>query len=269
MNINIPNLVFSMFRDKRKRNVLDDQAIRVSTDMDIAMSKPEFVGVVRDIQALMLEKMMVNLDEFNSELKFIELGAGVIPMSSWIETVTSTDVVESTHLDGVLDATQLELKDNSVSGLFLQNTFHHIPDPAAFFSEALRVLVPGGRIVIVDPNHNLFSRVLYRKLFATECFEMNGSWNDATSHAMIGANQALSHIVFVRDRKRFERENPRFKIVETVTIRSGFRYLLTGGLNFRRIAPKWSFPMVARLEKRLAIFNKFAIHWLIVLEKQT
>jgi len=269
LKISIANLVFSMFRDKKKRNVLDDQAIRVSTDMDIAMSKPEFVGVVRDIQALMLEKMMVDLEVSNSKLTFIELGAGVIPMSSWIETVTSTDVIESSHLDGVLDATQLELKDNSVGGLFLQNTFHHIPDPAAFFSEAMRVLVPGGRIVIVDPNHNLFSRVLYRKLFATECFEINGSWNDASPHAMIGANQALSYIVFVRDREIFERENPMLKIVETLPLRSGFRYLLTGGLNFRRIAPKWSFPTVAKLEKCLVIFDKFAIHWLIVLEKQT
>ena len=268
MTIQISKIVFHFFRDKRKRYALDDQDVRVSIDMDIARNKPEFVQVVRDIQELMFEKVLANLNELNSKLKFVELGAGVIPMSSWVKNVTSTDVVESTHLDGVLDATQLELMDNSVNGLFLQNTFHHIPDPAAFFSEAVRVLLPGGRIIIVDPYHNLFSRVLYRKLFATECFEMNGSWNDASSHAMIGANQALSYIVFVRDRKKFERENPKLRIVETVTIRSGLRYLLTGGLNFRRIAPKSTFPMVAKFEKRLAIVNLFAIHWLIVLEKQ-
>jgi|LauGreDrversion2_5_1035112.scaffolds.fasta_scaffold00069_4 SAM-dependent methyltransferase len=268
MTIQIPRIVLHLFRDKRKRHVLDDQDVRVSIDMDIAINKPEFVQVVRDIQSLMLEKMVAKLNKTNSKVKFIELGAGVIPMSSWIKDVSSTDVVESEHLDGVLDATQLDLKDNSINGLFLQNTFHHIPDPSAFFSEALRVLIPGGRIIIVDPNHNLFSRVLYKNLFVTECFEINGSWNDASSHAMIGANQALSHIVFVRDRKKFERENPRLRIIETVTVRCGLRYLLTGGLNFRRIAPKGAFPLLSKLEKRLSILHLFAIHWLIVLEKQ-
>lgn len=269
MNIQIPKFIFQLFRDKRKRLVLDDQDVRVSIDMEIAISKPEFVEVVRDIQTLMLKKAYPTSHRINSEAKFIELGAGVIPMSSWINEVTSTDVVESAHLDGVLDATNLDLEDNSINGLFLQNTFHHIPDPAAFFNEALRVLVPGGRIIIVDPNHNLFSRVLYKKLFATECFEMNGSWNDASLHAMIGANQALSHIVFVRDRKKFERENPKLRIIETISIRSGLRYLLTGGLNFRRISPKGVFPILAKLEKRLTVLNLLAIHWLIVVEKQT
>jgi len=268
MTIQIPKVVFYLFRDKRKRCVLDDQDVRVSIDMDIATSKPEFVEVVRDIQALMSERMLANSNKFDSEVKFIELGAGVIPMSSWIKNVTSTDVVDSAHLDGVLDATQLKLQDNSMNGLYLQNTFHHIPDPAAFFNEALRVLLPGGRIVIVDPNHNLFSRMIYKKLFVTESFDINGSWNDASPHAMIGANQALSYLVFVRDRKKFDRENPGFRIIETVTISSGLRYILTGGLNFRRIAPKFVFPALAKFEKRLSMVNFFAIHWLIVLEKK-
>ena len=268
MTIQIPKVVFHLFRDKRKRSLLDDQKVRVSIDMEIATSKPEFVEVVRHIQALMSEKMLANSNIIDSEVNYIELGAGVIPMSSWIKNVTSTDVVDSAHLDGVLDVTQLELSDNSMNGLYLQNTFHHIPDPAAFFNEALRVLRPGGRIVIVDPNHNLFSRMIYKKLFVTESFDINGRWNDASHHAMIGANQALSYLVFVRDRKKFERENPGFRIIETVTISSGLRYILTGGLNFRRIAPKFVFPALAKLEKRLTVVNFFAIHWLIVLEKK-
>ena len=60
MTIQIPKVIFYLFRDKRKRRVLDDQDVRVSIDMDIATSKPEFVEVVRDIQALMSEKMMAN-----------------------------------------------------------------------------------------------------------------------------------------------------------------------------------------------------------------
>ena len=42
---------------------------------------------------------------------------------------------------------------------------------------------------------------------------------------------------------------------------------ITGGLNFRRIAPKWLFPILAKLEPRLSILSIFSIHWVVVLEK--
>jgi SAM-dependent methyltransferase len=262
----LASILFAL-KDNRKKNVLEDQNQRVAIDFEIARSKPEFVNVVRDIQEFMLARMLGNIQLLNSERRFIELGAGVIPMSGWRSEVVSTDVVASAHLDGVLDATNLDLPDESVDGLFLQNTFHHVPDPSVFFVEAMRVLTPGGRIVITEPYYNLLSKLLYKRLFETEVFEMKGSWTDASQHAMIGANQALSYIVFVRDRKRFLSENFGFNIIETHALRSGLRYLLTGGLNFRRIAPKWLFPILAKLEPRLSILSIFSIHWVVVLEK--
>jgi SAM-dependent methyltransferase len=267
VNSGILASLLHILRDRRKKTVFADQTRRVSVDFEIARDKPEFTRVVRDIQEFMLSRMLANLRYLNQSRRFIELGAGVIPMSSWRPDIVSTDIVDSAHLDGVLDATRLDLIDESVDGLFLQNTFHHIPDPAAFFSEAMRVLIPGGRIVIIDPYYNLISAALYKRLFETEVFDMGGDWDDASSHAMIGANQALSYIVFVRDRERFNSENPGFSITETHPLRNGLRYLLTGGLNFRRIAPRWLFPILTKFESHLAIFNLFSIHWVVVLEK--
>jgi hypothetical protein len=54
---------------------------------------------------------------------------------------------------------------------------------------------------------------------------------------MEGANQALSYIVFERDRERFERLFPDLEIVEQSWIANYPRYLLSGGLNFRQLLP--------------------------------
>ncbi len=267
MKIQVSRNILNFLRETGKKNVLEDQDTRVSLDLRITKSKLEFVEVIRNIQAQMLESMQKNLNTSNPQPHFIELGAGVIPMSLWIDSITSTDVVDSAHLDGVLDATELDLPDQSIDGLFLQNTFHHVPDPAAFFNEAHRVLRPGGRIVMVDPYYNFLSRTLYKRLFATESFDMHGTWRDASEHAMIGANQALTYIVFVRDQALFKEENPKLKVIETRPLRSGLRYLLTGGLNFRRIAPLGLFPFIAKIENRLDLLKFFSIHWIVVIEK--
>ena len=76
--------------------------------------------------------------QYSKEAKNLELGAGVLPMRTFYPHVKSIDVVRSAHLDGVLDATNLELEDDSIDNLFLQNTFRHLPDPQAFFNEAFR-----------------------------------------------------------------------------------------------------------------------------------
>lgn len=262
--MNISRFV-NFLKEPSKRNVVEDQDFRLQIDQQIMLRKKAFLDVVNDIQTEMIQA--ASLNETKSGLNF-ELGAGVLPMNANFGNVLSTDVVPSSHLDGILDATNLDLDDQSTQTLFLQNTFHHIPDPQAFFSEAQRVLIKGGRIIIVDPYDNLLSGLIYPRLFVTENYNKSGQWNDASDHAMIGANQALTHIVFRRDVQLFLDSNPGLKLVDARPLKSGFRYLLTGGLNFRQLLPKLLLDLIRVLERYRIIPNFLAIHWLIVLEKR-
>jgi len=241
-----------------------DQKNRIIIDSQIAFSKKEFLKVVHDLQRSMMDSAGIITKEGNV---LIELGAGVLPMKLNFPDVKSTDIVEAEHLDGVLDATNLELGDETVDAIFLQNTFHHIPDPSSFFAECTRVLKMGGRIIILDPYFNYISSILYPNLFKSESFDKQGSWIDANLHPMIGANQALSYIVFQRDRKKFETLHPDLKILSGTPHTSGLRYLLSGGINFHKIAPSWAFQFIRSCERQSRIWNMSAIHWVITIEK--
>ena len=65
----------------------------------------------------------------------IELGAGVFPVRESLPHVIATDIVPAAHLDRVLDGGAMDLPDASVHAFYLQNVFHHLPQPALFFRE--------------------------------------------------------------------------------------------------------------------------------------
>jgi len=49
------------------------------------------------------------------------------------------------------DAQQLELSDDSVSVVIFNESLHHMPDASRALAQAVRVLKPGGRILLYEP----------------------------------------------------------------------------------------------------------------------
>lgn len=200
----------------------------------------------------------------------VELGAGVAPVSMSFPEVLATDVVDGPGIDRVLDAQAMDLADSSVRALYGQNCFHHFPDPLRFLTEAERVLAPGGGVVLIEPYHGPAASLLYERLFASESFDkhMPGWQSDATG-SMQGANQALSYIVFVRDRSVFERELPGLELIRSEPLDNWVRYLLSGGLNFRQLVPSRSAGLLKALERLLHPARRaLALHQLIVLRRR-
>ena len=141
--------------------------------------------------------------------------------------------------------------------------------PRASSSELERVLVPGGGAVLLEPYHGPLASLLYKRLFRSEGFDKRfPDWETPATGPMNGANQALSYIVFVRDRDRFQRSFRALRIVHEAPVGNYLRYLVSGGLNFRQLLPNAATALLAGMERAVASCNRWlALHHVIVLQK--
>jgi ubiquinone/menaquinone biosynthesis C-methylase UbiE len=65
-----------------------------------------------------------------------------------IEVAQAKNLPNATFVVG--DAEDLPFSDNSFDTVICANSFHHYPNPQAFFNGVARVLVPGGRLILRD-----------------------------------------------------------------------------------------------------------------------
>jgi len=230
----------------------------------VLQAKPHFAEALSEIQ-----KAMWNACERNALVNKgvrIELGTGVVSMKALDASVISSDIVSVSDLDVVFDAQHMPFADESVGRMYAQNVFHHLGNPDQFLSEVERILIPGGVVALLEPFHNTLSKFIYPRLFRTESYDLDGGWDNIQLSSMVGANQALSYIVFVRDRARYERNFPNLNLVEACVAPAGLRYLGSGGLNFISLLPRWAFPLLAKLDSR-TMAKPWSIHWMVVLRK--
>src|SRR5262249_36099423 len=160
-----------------------------------------------------------------------ELGAGASLVKELFPATIVSDVEPAPHLDLVADAEALPLGASAVRAFYAIDCFHHLKRPDNFFAELERTLAPGGGCVLVEPYHGPAARLLYKRLFTTENFDSSQRpWSapDRAMGSMRGANQALSHIVFARDRKIFQARYPRLRVVEERPLTHYLRYLASG-----------------------------------------
>ncbi|PYL66090.1 MAG: methyltransferase [Verrucomicrobia bacterium] len=202
----------------------------------------------------------------------IELGAGTSFFKQCYSSVISTDVQPAPHLDRVIDAQEMDLEDQSVRTLFCINCFHHFTAPQRFFSEVLRVVKPGGGCVIIDPYFGLLAEVLYKRLFRSESYDPEApNWSycvDPVTNEVL-PNQALSYVVFFRDRTKFTTMFPDLEMVYTTILPNYLRYLLSGGLNFRQVIPSFLAPLLRKVELASSQLTRvLGLHHVLVLRRR-
>ena len=56
------------------------------------------------------------------------------------------------------DAQAIPLPDRSIDVIVSFETIEHVPEPTAFLGECLRVLVPGGTLIVSSPNRPVYSQ---------------------------------------------------------------------------------------------------------------
>jgi SAM-dependent methyltransferase len=172
----------------------------------------------------------------HNDAKMLEIGSGSGYINTFDGSIITSDVVPGAA-DMIVDAQRLPFADNSLKAIFLTHVFHHIPDVRLFLNEALRTLVDGGVVSVVDIAHTPLARLLFSHDELEDYYDVSpGKWNLDPTRRCGGANQALAPIVFGRDRRILEAEFPELRIECSENL-PWFGYLCSGGVTRRNLVP--------------------------------
>lgn len=180
----------------------------------------------------------------------LEIGSGGGFLGSVLPGVVTSDVLQLSGLDAVLNATALPFRGGSLRGIVMTNVLHHLSDVRHFFAEAARSIRPGGALVMVEPWVTPWSRWVYQSLHHEPFDTAARTWGVTPGKPLSEANGALPWIVFERDRDQFARDFPQLR-VESIQPIMPFLYLLSGGVSLRALAPGWTFPFWRKVDQWL------------------
>lgn len=197
----------------------------------------------------------------------LELGAGAGFLRDFIPGLVRSEVFYTPGIDAVLDGLELPFAAGSLKGIVMTNVLHHLPRPLRFFAEAARCVRPGGVVAMIEPWVTPWSRLVYTRLHHEPFDPASRDWEIPAGGPLSGANGALPWILFRRDRDRFEREAPAWK-VRSVEPLMPFRYLISGGISLRGLVPAASFPLWKGFERALHPFrDRLAMFAHVVIER--
>lgn len=220
---------------------------------DLVKRKPALKNLYLEVY----KKYLNSIARSPSGFSILEIGSGAGFAKEIIPNIITSDVVTYPGIDRILDATKIDFPDNSVSCICLFNVLHHIPNTPAFFNEAIRCLVPGGRIFMTEPYPGLLGTFIYRYLHHENYDPKVTTWEFESHGPVSDANNALPYVIFERDREKFRNQFPNLSIAQFAP-HTPLRYWLTGGLKKWSLLPEWAFKMASWTDKKLiAITPKF------------
>lgn len=202
----------------------------------------------------------------------IEVGAGPGFFKRFMSDAFSTDLVSCPWLDVVADAQRLPFRSSSLSNVFGLDMLHHLAAPVNFLCETSRVLVPGGRLILIEPWITPFSWFIFRFLHQERCDLSETPWllsAGNTDKLAFDGNQAVPYLLFgPRNRSKTLQSLPQFKLIALEQF-CLFTYLLSGGFNHVSLLPSSLYPALSRFERAtLPLWRRVAaLRILLVLEK--
>jgi SAM-dependent methyltransferase len=199
----------------------------------------------------------------------VELGAGIGSFKEVVPTAVATDIEPTPWADAVVNAERLPYSDGSLANLVLVDVFHHLARPARFLDEAVRVLAPGGRVVLLEPYCSPVSTFAYRHFHHEEIDLTRPPFGDDASldTSPLSANEARPTLAFFRNTNELGERWPQLELVERRRL-ALFLYALSGGFSRRQLVPVRAYRPLAALERLLSpLAPLLAFRCLVVLEQ--
>lgn len=204
----------------------------------------------------------------------VEVGAGPGFFKQFAPDIVSTDLIWCPWLDAIADAQQLPFRSNSVANVFGLDMLHHLATPMTFLGEVSRVLVPGGRLILVEPWITPFSYFIFRFLHQERCDLSETPWivnpsGEALEKLAFDGNQAIPYLLFgPRHRSSTLGSLPELKLLALEPF-CLFAYLLSGGFKPMNLLPESLYPALSKFERATSpLWRRVAaLRVLLVLEK--
>ena len=187
--------------------------------------------------------------------KIVELGSGAGFIKKVIPKIVTSDVIDGPEIDRVFFAEKMPFGNKSITAILMIDVFHHIKNVEKALTEMQRCLKVDGKIIMIEPYNSLWGGLIY-KYIHHEYFDPNSEWKVKGKGRMSDSNTALPWIVFVRDKKKFEKKFPDLKIVK-VEPHTPFLYLLSGGLTSYQFLPTFLYPLAKKFEKLISPLNRW------------
>lgn len=201
----------------------------------------------------------------------LEIGGGIGNLKERIPDLVSSDIQFAPWLDLVADAQKLPFADGALSNIVMLDVLHHIEFPVLLFREALRVLRPGGRIIMVEPaitpGSKLFYQMLHHEPVRMEVDPLLEGSPDQDRDPY-DSNQAIPTLLATSHRDRFHAMFPGLMISEVQWF-SLMAYPCSGGFKPWSLLTESMARAMLRIEKGVesSLGRHFGFRLLMVVEK--
>jgi SAM-dependent methyltransferase len=198
----------------------------------------------------------------------VELGCGPGFFGELHPEVLATDVRANPYADQLIDAAALPYAAGRLANLVMLDVFHHLPEPAELLREAARTLVPGGRLVMIEPWVGLAGRLFYRYVHRELCdlsVDPADPWGGGGKDPMEG-NVTLPYLYF-RAGGYLDRLGLPLRVVRREPF-AAVPWLLSGGFQPFGLLPAALAGVAESLDRAVSLLPSLtATRCLIVVEK--
>lgn len=216
-------------------------------------------------------KLIKDQVNFDIDGLIVELGSGVGNLKNVIPKAICTDLFNNPWIDQVENAYQLSFTNDKVSNIIMFDVFHHIEYPGNIFDEFYRVLKPGGRVIIFDPDIGLLGHLVYGlmhhepvKAFA----KIKWKVPEGTDVNNLDYYAAQGNAFRVFFKKKNYSKIKGFKVVKRKRI-AALSYVFTGGYSKPQLVPTPLFGLLFFLDKLFSLIPiLFSTRLMVVLEKE-